>query len=260
MTMSGEHDHTIAALATPPGEAGIAVLRMSGPRAFGILDTVFRTKDGSPHPDDWKHRRLYHGLICDDEGSVVDEVMCAVMRAPHSYTGEDSVEISCHGGAVVVARILEIIFENGARSAEPGEFTKRAFLNGKMDLIQAEAVSDLIHARSELQRQVAHDQLEGALSTRINGLADEFLTLLGEIEANIDFLEEGIDTLDHDAALATVRGHRELLDGLLASAPLSQPFREGYRVVIAGQVKLRNEQPVAIDNSLVPSAKGPLGP
>ena len=234
--MPGEHDQTIAALATPPGEAGIAVIRISGTDALAILDAIFRTKDGRIHESAWKHRRLYHGVVRDDRGSVIDEVMCAIMRAPQSYTGEESVEISCHGGAVVVASILKIIFEKGARYAEPGEFTKRAFLNGKMDLIQAEAVSDLIHARSELQRQVAQDQLEGTLSERINVLADELLRLLGEIEANIDFLEEGVDTLDVDAALATVRAHQEQIGNLLVSAPLSRPFREGYRVVIAGPV------------------------
>lgn len=234
--MPGQHDQTIAALATPPGEAGIAVIRISGSESLAILGTIFRTKDGCAHEGEWKHRRLYHGVIHDARGSVVDEVMCAVMRDPQTYTGEDTVEISCHGGPVVIARILEIIFKNGARAAEPGEFTKRAFLNGKMDLIQAEAVSDLIHARSELQRQVAQDQLKGALSERIDRLAGEFLELLGEIEANIDFLDEGIDTLDINTALATVRKHREQLDGLLVSAPLSRPFREGYRVVIAGPV------------------------
>ncbi len=236
--MPGEHDQTIAALATPPGEAGIAVVRISGARALLILTAIFRTKDGSVYSRDWAHRRLYHGLICDDRDRVVDEVMCAVMRAPESYTGEDVVEISCHGGTLIVSKILELVFNKGARAAEPGEFTKRAFLNGKMDLIQAEAVADLIHARSELQRRVAHDQLAGVLSARINRLANELLDVLGEIEANIDFIEEGLDTLDINAAVAMVRTHKEELSDLLASAPLSRPFREGYRVVIAGPVNV----------------------
>ncbi|UCH83895.1 MAG: tRNA uridine-5-carboxymethylaminomethyl(34) synthesis GTPase MnmE [Candidatus Latescibacterota bacterium] len=234
--MPGNHDQTIAALATPPGEAGIAVIRVSGSGALNILDAVFRNKYGDAHNGEWKHRRLHHGVIRNPDGEVIDEVMCAVMRAPDSYTGEDTVEISCHGGSVVVAGVLDVVFAAGARLAEPGEFTKRAFLNGKIDLIQAEAVCDLIHARSDLQRQVAHAQLEGALSERINRLADELLGVLGEIEGNIDFIEEGIDALDIDAALATVRNHQQLLDNLLASAPLSRPFREGYRVVIAGPV------------------------
>ncbi|MEJ2720990.1 MAG: tRNA uridine-5-carboxymethylaminomethyl(34) synthesis GTPase MnmE [bacterium] len=234
--LPGVHDETIAALATPPGESGIAVIRISGAQALPILTEIFRTKNGGRHSGEWAHRRLYHGQIHDKREQAIDEVMCAVMRAPESYTGEDIVEISCHGGPLIVKRILELVFQRGARSAEPGEFTKRAFLNGKIDLIQAEAVGDLIHARSELQRRVARDQLAGVLSARIDALADELLGLLGEIEAGIDFIEEDIDTLDIEAALAVVRGHRERLGELLASAPLSRPFREGYQVVIAGPV------------------------
>src|SRR5262245_46563959 len=156
---------TIAALSTAPGEAGIAVVRVSGARALELLDAVLRTPLGE-HFDDWEHRRIYRADFVDAHGERVDDVMAAIMRAPESYTGEDVAEISCHGGSAVVARVLESLFECGARPAEPGEFTQRAFLNGKMDLIQAEAVADLIHARTELQRAVAHRQLRGALSSR----------------------------------------------------------------------------------------------
>jgi tRNA modification GTPase len=229
------HD-TIAALSTPPGEAGIAVVRASGPRALEILDTVLRTMHGGHFGAEWEHRRLYHGGFVDAIGERVDDVMAAVMRAPESYTGEDVVEISCHGGNAVVARVLETLFARGARPAAPGEFTQRAFLNGKMDLIQAEAVADLIHARTELQRVVAERQLRGALSRRIDALADDMLTLLAVIEANIDFIEEGIDALDVPGALATIARQRAELDDLLESAPMSRPLRDGYRVVIAGPV------------------------
>jgi tRNA modification GTPase len=229
------HD-TIAALSTPPGEAGIAVVRASGPRALEILGSVLHTMSGSRFDTDWEHRRLYHGGFVDAVGERVDEVMAAVMRAPESYTGEDVVEISCHGGNAVVARVLETLFARGARPAGPGEFTQRAFLNGKMDLIQAEAVADLIHARTELQRVVAERQLRGALSRRIDALADDMMTLLAMIEANIDFIEEGIDALDVPGALATIARQRAELDDLLESAPMSRPLRDGYRVVIAGPV------------------------
>ncbi|MCK4775117.1 MAG: tRNA uridine-5-carboxymethylaminomethyl(34) synthesis GTPase MnmE, partial [Candidatus Krumholzibacteria bacterium] len=165
-----------------------------------------------------------------------DEVMCAVFRAPETYTGEDTVEISCHGNTLVVERILSEIFARGARSAEAGEFTKRAFLNGKIDLIQAEAVADLIHARSELQRKVAQRQLAGGLSERINRLADELLELLGNIEASIDFIEEGIDTLDIPGAVDLVDRHAIELGELLKDSSFSKPFRNGYQVVIAGRV------------------------
>jgi tRNA modification GTPase len=231
--------HTIVALATPPGESGIAVIRMSGPRARFILSSIFASNPTTTRPvepDAWEHRRIYHGMVLDGLREVVDDVVCAIMRSPESYTGEDSVEISCHGSALVIDRILRLAIEQGARAAAPGEFTKRAFLNGKMDLIQAEAVADLIHARSELQRRVAQAQLAGDLSMRINGVADELLGLLGIVEANIDFIEEGIDTLDIDTALETIAREKQRLDELLASSSLARPFREGYNVAIAGPV------------------------
>jgi len=227
---------TIAALSTAPGEAGIAVVRISGARAFELLDAVLRTPLGEHFGGDWEHRRLYRADFVDAHGERVDDVMVAVMRAPESYTGEHVVEISCHGGSAVVTRVLESLFDCGARPAEPGEFTQRAFLNGKMDLIQAEAVADLIHARTELQRAVAHRQLRGALSSRIDSLADDMMSVLAIVEANIDFIEEGIDALDVPATLANLSRQRDALDELLSTAALSRPLREGYRVVIAGPV------------------------
>jgi tRNA modification GTPase len=162
--------------------------------------------------------------------------MCAVMCAPATYTGEHVVELSCHGGMVVVSRMLDVLFSAGARPAEAGEFTKRAFLNGKVDLIQAEAVADLIHAQSELQRKVAQRQLAGSLSGQIDAMADEMVQLLGLIEANIDFIEEDIDALDRDAAVETVDRQLRRLDALLEGATLSKPFRHGFHVAIAGPV------------------------
>ena len=233
--MNHPHD-TIAALSTPPGEAGIAVVRMSGARSLELLGTMLRTPAGGRFESEWEHRRLYHGGFVDADEQRIDDVMAAVMRGPESYTGEDVVEISCHGGSAVVARVLETLFMRGVRPAAPGEFTQRAFLNGKMDLIQAEAVADLIHARTELQRVVAERQLRGTLSRRIDQLADDMMTLLAVVEANIDFIEEGIDALDVPAALSTITRQRAQLDDLLATAALSRPLREGYRVVIAGPV------------------------
>lgn len=228
--------HTIAALSTPAGESGIAVVRVSGPASLEILRGVFRTTHGETFDGEWEHRRLYHGVVVGDGEEPIDEVMCAVLKAPDTYTGEDTVEISCHGSVLIVSALLGLMFDRGARPSEPGEFTRRAFLNGKMDLIQAEAVADLIHARSDLQRRVAHEQLSGGLSRRIDRLADQILELLGIIEANIDFIEEDIDTLDRGGAIELLDEQRDELDDLLESAPLSQPFREGYRVAIAGPV------------------------
>ena len=230
------HTDTIAALATPPGESGLAVIRVSGEGALTLLSTVLYTLAGNPFSDEWEHRRLYHGRFVASDGTPIDDVMAAVMRAPESYTGEDVAELSCHGGSAVVARVLETLFALEVRPAEPGEFTRRAFLNGKMDLIQAEAVADLIHARTELQRSVAERQLRGALSQRIDALADDMLGLLGLIEANIDFIEEGIDALDVPAALAVIERQRAEVGDLLASAAFARPLRDGYRVVIAGPV------------------------
>jgi tRNA modification GTPase len=234
--MSGELYETIAALSTPAGESGIAVVRVSGTEALCILDAIFSPAGERTVSNGFEHRRVYYGRVVDRSGETIDDVMCAVMRGPESYTGEDTVEISCHGNTLVVERILGEIFRHGARSAQAGEFTKRAFLNGKIDLIQAEAVADLIHARSELQRRVAQRQLAGALSEKINRLAGELLELSGNIEANIDFIEEDIDTLDVPGAVALMTRHTAELGELLRDSSFSKPFRDGYQVVIAGLV------------------------
>jgi tRNA modification GTPase len=225
---------TIAALATPVGESGIAVVRLSGPQALAALSAVLRHPSGKRF-ESWEHRRLYHGHFVAPNDESIDDVMAAVMLGPESYTGEDVVEISCHGGHAVVQRILQVLFAH-ARPAEAGEFTRRAFLNGKIDLIQAEAVADLIHARTELQRVAAERQLAGELSRRIDVLADDMLLLLGDLEARIDFIEEGIEALDIPMALARIDHQCGALDELLASAPMSRVLRDGFRVVIAGPV------------------------
>lgn len=227
---------TIAALSTPVGESGLAVIRISGAQSLEVLARVLRRPSGHEFTREWEHRRLYHAHVVDGAGQRVDDVMVAVMRAPESYTGEDVVEVSCHGGTAVVRRVLDVLFANGARPAEAGEYTRRAFLNGKLDLIQAEAVADLIHARSEIQRVAAERQLAGELSRRIDRLADDMLLLLGDLEARIDFMEEGIDALDVPDTLSRLGRQRSDLDGLLASAPVSRLLRDGIRVVIAGPV------------------------
>lgn len=225
---------TIAALATPVGESGIAVIRMSGPCALDVLNEVLQQPPGRPFGS-WEHRRIYHGHFVDRSGARIDEVMAAVMLGPNSYTGEDVVEISCHGSLAVVQRVLQELFGR-VRPAGAGEFTRRAFVNGKIDLIQAEAVADLIHARSEVQRAAAERQLAGEISRRIEALAADMLLLLGDLEARIDFVEEGIEALDLPGALARLDRQRLQLDELLESAPMSRVLRDGFRVVIAGPV------------------------
>ena len=160
---------TIAALATPEGEGGIAIVRVSGADAQGVLSRVFQAACGKP-PRDWAHARLYYGWAMRD-GERVDECMAVLMRAPHSYTREDVAEIHCHGGRMQVRRVLSLLLANGARAAEPGEFTRRAFLNGRIDLSQAEAVMRLISSSSERGSREALRQLEGGVSHFVRGRA-----------------------------------------------------------------------------------------
>src|SRR5436190_2392693 len=181
-------DDTIAAIATPLGEGGLAVVRVSGPKALGVADKSFR---GAGVPSEAESHTLHYGKIYRGDQKV-DEVMLAVMRAPKTYTKEDVVEISCHGGLLPAKLVLDTLLENGARLAEPGEFTKRAFLNGRIDLAQAEAVVDLIHSRTELALAAANEQLAGKLSQRINQLRDDLLKTLAHVEAHIDFPDEDI--------------------------------------------------------------------
>lgn len=221
---------TIAAISTPLGEGALAVLRLSGPRAVEIAGALFRAKKPVT---DFTPRLAYFGAIGDGE-SKLDEGLLTVFRAPASYTGEDLVEISCHGGVLVTRRILELLFRWGARAAEPGEFTQRAFLNGKLDLTQAEAVMDLIGAQTDLALRAANEQLEGRLGTRIHGLRTAVLELLAHIEAYIDFPDEDIDPDTGDALRTRLRGTGDEVDRLLATAGQGRILREGVRTVIYG--------------------------
>src|SRR5438874_78394 len=179
---------TIAAISTPAGEGAIALIRVSGEDAIGLADRIYR---GNEKPSEFPSHMQRLGEIVEAE-RVIDQVMLAVHRAPASYTGEDLVEISCHGGILVAARVLEVCLHAGARMANPGEFTERAFLNGKMDLTQAEAVMDLIRARTDLALRSAQEQLEGRLGKKIAAVRSEIVSLLAHLEAAIDFPEEGI--------------------------------------------------------------------
>jgi tRNA modification GTPase len=186
---------TIAAIATAQGEGGIAVIRISGPQVPDIINNIFHGDAGTNSSKRDSHH-LYHGSIKDpDTGAVVDEVLCTLMKAPNSYTGENVAEIHSHGGYLVPKKILELLYKHGARPADPGEFSLRAFLNGKMDLAQAEAVSDVINAQTEEGLKQSEMQLEGVLSQRIASFKDVVLDLLAEIESQVDFPEEDIDPL-----------------------------------------------------------------
>src|SRR4029450_10574544 len=180
---------TIAAISTPPGEGAIALVRVSGANAIGVADKIFHGKE---MPSQFEPRVQTFGGIFGQDGRLRDEVVLSVLHAPASYTGEDLIEISCHGGMLVSARVLEVCLRAGARAARPGEFTERAFLNGKMDLTQAEAVIDLIRAKTDLALRSATEQLEGRLGAQVRKIRDELVELLAHINASIDFPEEGI--------------------------------------------------------------------
>ena len=224
---------TIAAVATPPGEGGIGIIRVSGPQAFPIAERIFRRARASQHP--LASHRLYFGTIRDPEtGEVLDRALLLTFRAPHSYTGEDVVEFSCHGSPLLLRRVLQLIWREGARPAQPGEFTQRAFLNGKLDLAQAEAVADLIRARTESQLRAALYLHEGALSRTVRQLSDTLLALLAQVEATIDFSEE-IGELDRDAFATQLSELQTQLEQLLMRARSGRLLREGVRVAIVGR-------------------------
>jgi tRNA modification GTPase len=222
---------TIAAISTAFGEAAISVLRVSGREALTVADKILHTA----HPTQPLTARVAHfARVVDGEGGVIDEVLVTFFKAPASYTGEDVVEISCHGGILVTRRIFELLLKNGARAAEPGEFTQRAFLNGKMDLTQAEAVMDLIHAQSDLALQAAGQQLEGRLGSTAEQLRAEWINLLAHVEAHIDFPDEDISP-DTDSALNERFGHIDRkLHSLLATSEHGRILRSGARTVICG--------------------------
>jgi tRNA modification GTPase len=228
-------DDTIAAIATPLGEGGLAVVRVSGPQALGIADKSFvpAGKQSTKPSAATSHTILYGNVV--RRGETVDEVLLAVLRAPRTYTCEDTVEITCHGGILPAKLVLDTLLENGARPAEPGEFTRRAFLNGRMDLAQAEAVADLIHARTELALAAANEQLAGKLSLRINELRDEMVKTLAHVEAHIDFPDEDIAPDTKDQLLKRLEAGVKFMDELLRTANEGQILRRGIRAAIVGR-------------------------
>lgn len=228
-------DDTIAAIATPLGEGGLAVIRLSGPKALAVADKCFvPLGKSSLKPSLARSHTLQYGRI-EQHGRPVDEVLAAVMRAPRTFTREDVVEISCHGGLLPAKLVLDVLLENGARLAEPGEFTKRAFLNGRIDLAQAEAVADLIHSRTELALAAANEQLAGKLSHRINQLRDDLVKTLAHVEAHIDFPDEDIAPDTKEQLLKRLHGGVGFMDELLRTADEGQILRRGIRAAIIGR-------------------------
>jgi tRNA modification GTPase len=225
-------EDTIAAISTPIGVGGIAIIRLSGPRALQIADEMFFSKAGKP--SGFPTHTIHFGRISNN-GNCVDQVMLSVMRAPRSYTAEDIVEINCHGGPLTTRRVLALCLDMGARLAEPGEFTKRAFLNGRLDLAQAEAVMDLITAKTKRAHKAAEHALEGHLSRRIGDVRDQLLGVVAHMEAHIDFPEEDIDTGTRDHWLGEIMTVTAFLRKLLATAADGKVLRHGIAVTIVGR-------------------------
>ena len=222
---------TIAAISTPLGEGAIAIVRLSGSDAVSIAKKVFQGKD----LDKVASHTINYGHIFDED-RLVDEVMLSVMKAPKTFTREDLVEINTHGGIAVTQEILQLLLRSGARLAEPGEFTKRAFLNGRIDLAQAESVMDLIRAKTDQAANIAVKQLDGSLSNLINNIRQEILESLAQVEVNIDYPEyDDVETMTSQMLLEKTAHFEQLLETLLATAKRGKILREGLRTAIIGR-------------------------
>jgi tRNA modification GTPase len=228
-------DDTIAAIATPLGEGGLAVIRISGPEAFNLADRFFEPAGKTKvKPSTASTHTLHYGKIIR-QGKVIDEVMLALFRAPRTFTREHVIEISCHGGLLAAKLVLDTVLQSGARAAGPGEFTKRAFLNGRIDLTQAEAVVDVIQARTELALSAANEQLAGKLSQRINVLRDDLVKTLAHIEAHIDFPDEDIAPDTREKLLRRLAQAATFIEQLLRTADEGRILRRGIRAAIIGR-------------------------
>jgi len=228
-------DDTIAAISTPAGEGGIGIIRLSGKDAIKISDNLFKSPKGKKLSDTASHKIIY-GFIKDPSANeTVDEALVSVMRSPNTYTREDIVEINCHGGMTPLRNVLELAIKHGARLAEPGEFTKRAFLNGRLDLSEAEAVLDLIRAKTDESRRIALEQLRGKLSEKITGLREELTKICAFIEAWIDFPEEEIELASMKVITESTEKILIELESLLKTYDEGRFFREGLAAAIVGR-------------------------
>ena len=226
------NEDTICAPATVPGTGAISVIRISGPEALEIADKVIRCRKGSIA--EAAGYTLKFGTVHDGTGAVLDEVLASVFRAPHSYTGENSVEISCHASSYIVSSLMDLLYDAGARAAEPGEFTQRAYLNGKMDLAQAEAVADVIASQNAAAHRVAFKQMKGGFSSELRGMRGELLELVSLMELERDFSEEEVEFADRsrlDSLLEEIIAH---VSRLIDSFRLGNAIKNGVPVAIAG--------------------------
>lgn len=244
---------TITAISTPMGEGAIAIVRLSGDEAFAIADRIYKGPQGKRLIDATSHTIHYGHLVQPKTEDIVEEVMISVMRGPKTFTREDVVEINCHGGIVSVNRVLQLVLSQGARLAEPGEFTKRAFLNGRIDLSQAEAVMDLIRAKTDKAMNVALGQMEGRLSQLIRKLRQEILETLAQVEVNIDYPEyDDVEEMTHRMFLEKASLVKVELEKLLRTSQQGKILRDGLSTVIIGRPNVGKS---SLLNSLVQENK-----
>lgn len=220
---------TIAAIATPPGEGGIAVIRISGDQTLEVAEKVYSGPLRS-----YKSHTVHFGRIVNPEGEVVDEVLIVVMKAPRSYTGEDTVEIHCHGGSLITRRVLQTVLDAGARAALPGEFTFKAYMNGKLDLAQAEAVQELIAAKNDLALHAAEYQLQGALSQKIESFQQELVDIAAILEAWVDFPEEGLEFASFEEVIASLQSTCKKMEALSCTFQNGKIVHEGLTMCLTG--------------------------
>ncbi|MFA5156553.1 MAG: tRNA uridine-5-carboxymethylaminomethyl(34) synthesis GTPase MnmE [Candidatus Omnitrophota bacterium] len=234
--MKHDFNDTIAAIATAVGESGIGIVRLSGKDALAVADKIFVSKDDKKVPE-FKAYTTHYGWIIDKRkpDEPVDEVLLTVMRSPKSFTREDVVEINCHGGIIALRSVLDLVLENGCRLAEPGEFTRRAFLNGRIDLAQAEAVLDIIRAKTDSALRIGAEQLKGRLSKELNRIREELLDILSLVEANIDFPEEDISATEAKNLSSRLASAENSLKRILESSAAGRVMREGISAVICGK-------------------------
>ena len=226
-------DDTIAAIATAPGEGGIGIIRISGEKSLQVAQSIFKSKSGKMIKD-YNARTLIYGTVVDNE-KVIDEVLVAYMKGPNSYTAEDVIEINCHGGFISVKKILELILSKGVRLAEAGEFTKRAFLNGRIDLSQAEAIIEVIKAKTDMAHEVAQSQLEGSLAKKIKDLRMNVTEVLAHLEVSIDFAEEDVEEITYQTLEEKALELRNEIKKLYDTAESGKILRDGLKTVIVGK-------------------------
>lgn len=224
---------TIAAIATPLGEGGVGIVRVSGPNSLAIMRSIYREC-----PDEVIPRHVYYGHAVDNHGTVIDDMVAIYMKAPHTFTGDDVVEFQAHGSNVSLRLILRSAISVGARIADPGEFTKNAFLNGRLDLSQAEAVIDLIKSRSEKPLSIASDQLNGSLGQEIIDIRNHIKDVLAQMAVNIDFPDEDIEQVSYDEFLAELMKQQGRLGKLIKSAEFGKLAREGIKLALVGRTNV----------------------